>query len=205
MKPRNQQGKFTQIGWTPEQVSLLIELYPDTLTSDIAEKLGKGLSAVRNKAHNLGLKKSKEFISNNGKKASSHPNVIASQYQKGRTPENKGKKQTEFMSAEGIEKTKATRFKKGQLPHNTRQIGAERICSKDGYIYIKTELRGRFKLKHRVIWEQHHGKIPKGYNIQFKDGNRKNCHIENLYIIPRNEQVLQNSILNLPPELQKRL
>ena len=36
------------------------------------------------------------------------------QFPKGHVPRNKGKKQTDFMSAEAIERTKATRFQKGQ-------------------------------------------------------------------------------------------
>jgi len=201
MKPRNEKGQYIKTEWTPEEVALLVELYPDTLTNIVAEKLGKSLYAVRNKVSNLGLKKSRNFMVENGRRLMVHPVSIANRYKKGRASENKGKKQTEFCSPEGIERSKATRFKKGQLPHNTKEIGYERVDN-EGYILIKTELRGKLKLKHREVWKQHYGSIPKGHNVQFKDGNRQNCAIENLYLISRNEQVRKNSILNLPLEVR---
>ncbi len=39
-------------------------------------------------------------------------------FQKGHTPMNKGLKQSEYMTPGAIERTKATRFKKGNVPHN---------------------------------------------------------------------------------------
>lgn len=203
MKTRGSNGRYIKTEWSQEDVSLLTELYPNTLTADIAKKLGKGIYVVRNKAHNLGLIKSKEFRSMTGKKASNNPKTIATRFSKGHVSENKGKKQTEYMSAEAIEKTKSTRFQNGIIPHNTKEIGYERI-NDEGYIYIKTELRERGKLKHRVVWEQHNGKIPKGFNIQFKDGNRQNCNIDNLYIISRSEQLkTENSMYaKYPKEIQ---
>ena len=163
--------------------------------------MGVGLYRVRNKAHNLGLKKSAAFKSMTGKMSSNNPKTIASRFKKGNIPGNKGKKYVEYLSAEAIERCKVSQYKKGNLPHNTKEIGYERI-DKEGYILVKTELRGKLKLKHREVWKQHYGNIPKGHNVQFKDGNRQNCNIENLYIIPRKEQFVQNSILNLPPEVR---
>lgn len=53
-----------------------------------------------------------------------------------------------------------------------------------------------------MIWKEYYGSIPKGHNIQFKDGNRKNCTIENLYIIDRRKQMLENSgTVNLPDRM----
>ena len=40
-------------------------------------------------------------------------------------------------------------------------------------------------LKHRYIWQQHHGEVPKGSMVVFKDGNRKNTDISNLLLITR--------------------
>ena len=34
--------------------------------------------------------------------------------------------------------------------------------------------------KHRVVWEKHNGKIPKGYVIHHKNGNKKDNSISNL-------------------------
>ena len=43
------------------------------------------------------------------------------------------------------------------------------------------------KMKHRYVWEQAHGKIPDGYLVAFRDGNRQNCDLSNLYLISRQE------------------
>lgn len=42
-------------------------------------------------------------------------------------------------------------------------------------------------MEHRVIWEKHHGKVPEGYCIHHKDGNKKNNRIENLECLSRKE------------------
>jgi len=104
------------------------------------------------------------------------------QLQKGHSTWNKGK--SGYMGAN------ATSFKKGQLPHNTRPDGSERICSKDGYTLIK--VNGKFILKHRWIWEQHHGKIPKGYNVVFKDRDKTNFDIDNLILMSYAEMGVMN-------------
>ena len=124
---------------------------------------------------------------------------------KGFVPENKGKKQEEYMSAEAIEKSKATRFQKGNVPHNHKPVGYERITV-DGYIEIKMAEPNVFKLKHRVVWEQNFGKIPKGHNIQFRDGNRQNLDISNLYMISRADQLKnENSIYNYPEDIRRTI
>lgn len=42
-----------------------------------------------------------------------------------------------------------------------------------------------WEYKHRQIWEQHYGPIPKDHIVIFLDGNKKNCDISNLQCIPR--------------------
>lgn len=121
-------------------------------------------------------------------------------FPKGHQPMNKGRKQTEYMSEEQLAKTKATRFKKGHIPKNHKPVGYERI-TRDGYIEVKTAEPNVFELKHRLVWIEHNGEIPPGYNIQFKDGNRQNVSIENLYMISRSEQLKkENSLYARYPE-----
>ena len=72
-------------------------------------------------------------------------------FQKGDIPFNKGKSQKDYMSAESIEKTKKTRFKKGQSPINWRPVGSERI-TKDGYTEIKIAEPNVWELKHKVLF-----------------------------------------------------
>lgn len=175
--------------WTPERIEELKKLYPNKKSKDIAKHFGFSIYAIYNMAYALKLKKSKEFLRRVSKDnfTENHP-ARKHWIKKGTPPPNKGKKQKEYMSKEAIDRTKATRFQKGHIPHNAVPIGYERL-DKDGYIYIKVEGKRKLVLKHRHVWEQHNEAIPKGYNIQFKDGNKHNCDINNLYIISRSEQM----------------
>lgn len=66
---------------------------------------------------------------------------------------------------------------------------------------MKTAEPNVFELKHRLVWIEHNGEIPPGYNIQFKDGNKQNICIDNLYMISRSEQMkTQNSMYARYPE-----
>lgn len=190
--------------FTPEIIEKIKEVYPKMLNRDIAEIIGCSIHSIENLSYRLGLKKDKEFLKSVFSERMQNPNHPGRKYwhKKGEIPFNKGKKQTEFMSPEKIEKTKATRFKKGTVPPNRRNVGEKRI-TKDGYIEIKVaEGLKQWNLLHRVVWEEQNGVIPKGYNIQFKDGNRQNCNIENLYIISRKKQMTENTMHRYPEELR---
>ena len=106
-------------------------------------------------------------------------------FEKGNISYNKGRK---GICAEGCKKTW---FKKGNIPKNYRPIGSERV-TKDGYIEIKIADSSKWKLKHRVIWEQENGKVPHGYAIIFKDGNKLNIDIDNLMLVSRKALAVMN-------------
>lgn len=118
-----------------------------------------------------------------------------SYYKKGQTAPNKGKKQSDYMSAEAIEKTKTTRFKKGQIPHNYN--GGEHL-SKDGYI-IKSVGEGKTVLKHHWEWIQEHGEIPKSYILKCLTEDKTNTHPSNWKLMTMTENMIRNS-KNKPPE-----
>ena len=109
-------------------------------------------------------------------------------FKKGHVPANKGKK----MPKELYEKVKGTMFKQGSIPANTMPVGTEKMLP-DGYIWIKVNDLRRVKKqenwiqKHRVVYEKHYGKIPKGYVVIFLDRNRENFDPENLAAIKRSE------------------
>ena len=50
---------------------------------------------------------------------------------------------------------------------------------KDGYVAI-----GR-QLEHRIVYKQHFGSIPDGYDIHHKNGIRDDNRIENPQLLPR--------------------
>lgn len=125
------------------------------------------------------------------------------QFTKGALPWNTGTK--------GVMKVNSGSFKKGSLPANTRELGAERVCSKDGYVLVKvaeknpyTKAKTRFRHKHQVIWEKHHGKkLPKGQVITFLNGDKRNFDPKNLVAVNRNLlcRYNQNHANELPKEL----
>ncbi|KKF38047.1 HNH endonuclease [Erwinia tracheiphila] len=116
-------------------------------------------------------------------------------YEKGNVPFNAGTK--------GFMKRNSGTFRKGNIPANHRPMGSERIDSKDGYIYIKVAEPNRWRMKHRVIWVQHYGKIRQGEIITFRDGNILNCNIENLEKITRAEHAVYNKRFSgIPTELK---
>lgn len=150
-------------------------------TKRISKLLGRSESSARQHIKLLGLSIPKHIIAKF--KADSY-------IKKGATPPNKGKKQSDYMTAEQIERTKATRFKKGVLPHNTKYDGAERI-TKDGYVEVRIS-KGVYKLKHRVEWEKVNPPI--GDNIlTCKSEDKTNCHPDNWKMITRAEHVINNS------------
>ena len=187
--------------WTQQEEETLIHLYedPKVFPKDIAKMLGRALQQVYNKARAMGLKAPMERIRMAGKIGMQHPKSIATRFHKGHIPTNKGKK----VSPEMYERMRATMFKKGRINENKREVGSERV-NVYGYIEIKVAEPNRWRLKHRLIWEQHNGIIPEGCNVQFKNHNTLDCRIENLYLISKSEQMRnENSLMaRYPKELR---
>ena len=187
--------------WTSEDDHFLRDNFPFKSSSEIAEQLGCPVYSVNNRAYLLGLKKDPEYLRTLNKRLgeSLHESGKAFQYSKGHIPFNKGKK----MSKHVYEKAKDSMFRKGHIPANHKPVGYERI-TRHGYIEVKESEPNKFVLKHRRIWEQANGLIPVGYNVQFRDGDRQNCSLENLYLISRSEQLKhENSMYaRYPKEVQ---
>lgn len=106
-------------------------------------------------------------------------------FRPGHVPQNKGMK---GVCAPGCEKTW---FKKGSTPVNHRPVGSERV-DVDGYILVKVAEPNKWRMKHRIVWEEHHGKIPDGQNVIFLDGNKLNTEIENLALVTNSEHLQMN-------------
>lgn len=104
-------------------------------------------------------------------------------FRKGFIPWNKGKKG--YMGAN------KTSFKKGNKPKNWRPVGSERIDSNE-YTLIKVAEPNKWVFKHRMIYEQKYGEIPKGAVIIFADGNKNNLNIDNLLCVTRDELKVLN-------------
>ena len=182
--------------WTQQEIDTLTRMYPNHYAREIADILGRGISSIHCKASSLGLESSLEKIQRVGYETSKSPASIATRFQKGSVPLNKGKK----VSPEVYSKIQPTMFKKGHSPVNHREVGSERI-NVYGYIEIKVAEPNRWRLKHQVMWEQVNGTIPRGYNVQFKNHNPLDCRIENLYMISKAEQLrTENSLMARYPK-----
>lgn len=121
-------------------------------------------------------------------------------FEKGQPSYNKGLKQTDFMSPEAIERTKATRFQKGRIPHNGgAPIGEIRwrkeTGSRHGYYWIKTAQPNVWQLYHVYLWEQANGPVPEGKMVVYCDGNPRNCCLENLILETRAQHGVKNNAL----------
>ena len=116
---------------------------------------------------------------------------LTGQFEKGHVPINKG---TKGMFNVG---GNSGSFKKGDIPHNYRPVGSERI-DKDGYILVKVRDDGpprkKWRLKSHVIWEQKYGPIPKQHALIFKDGDTLNCTLDNLMLVTKNELMRMNQM-----------
>jgi len=98
-----------------------------------------------------------------------------------------------------------TRFKKGYKPWNKNKKGimlsdgktcfqenntARRVPvgseqRKGDFLLIKVANPDIWKYKHRHVWEQFNGEIPENHAVLFKDGNKHNCDIDNLFLSKR--------------------
>ena len=88
--------------------------------------------------------------------------------------------------------------------HNLKSIGDEYVNS-EGFIMIKLDNPIRWVHKHRYIYEQAFGEIPKDKVIIFLDGDKTNLNLDNLHCITRKQlmKMNQNNLFYSDPELTK--
>lgn len=185
--------------WTNDEIKYVKENYCNKYTIEIATALNRSVRSVYKAANTLGLKKTKEFMQIALERESEKLKIVGTntRFKPGHLTYNKGQK----MSKEVYQAVKVSMFKKGNEPHNMKYDGHERICAKDGYVYIRVA-KGKYVLKHRLVWEQNNGPIPKGHIIIFKDKNKLNLNINNLQIVTLRENMERNRITKYPKELQ---
>ena len=165
--------------WTDEVIQFMIENYQGKDNIELAELLNDkfNLNTTGDRVSNVkaNLKRRKGINLNTG--------INRGCIKKGHVPFNKGKK--------GLTTANKTSFKKGHVPANYRKIGSERITV-DGFIEIKIANPNKWVTKARLIYEKHHGKIPKNHVIIYLDGNKQNLEIDNLIAISRKEHLILN-------------
>lgn len=144
------------------------------IAPEIYEKFGIEFNteSLRHYMHRHGYKAPRD-----GKFCKGHPSL------------NKGKPAV-YKSEQAKHSAAATQFKPGFTPHNWVPIGAQTGPDENGYYKIKVSddrslpSRKNWRYKHRMIYEENFGPIPKGYAVVFLDGDRENLNPENLYAVP---------------------
>lgn len=91
--------------WSKQDLEKFMQLYPITINKDLVPVFNRNVTAIRTKAFELGIKKTKETLSKIGKRSNS------GQFKKGVPSWNKGTKGLMDFNT-------PTRFKKGMIPHN---------------------------------------------------------------------------------------
>lgn len=185
------QGELTKgkyFSYTPEQADFIKAGYKKWALAELTIRFNQHFDT--DKTEN----QIRSFTRNHGIKSGR-----TGYFAKGQKPHNAGTK--------GVMKPNSGSFKKGAKPHNHKPVGSERT-NVEGYIEIKTAEPNIWELKQRVIYEQHHGAIPTGHNVRFRNGDRQDCSPDNLFLVDNHENALLNQRYKLnhqPLELRDTL
>lgn len=198
--------------WTPADIELLREHYPDKTASEVADLLGREVSTVHQAAGRYGIKKSDAFYarqtSGRIQRANANPRIKATQFKPGQIPWNAGMK---GWSPPGCERTQfkpGTRM--GAANNNWVPVGSYRITTADKILQQKTSERPgpasyRWTPVARLVWEAEHGPIPAGAMVVFKRGMKtsvlEEITLDKLDCISRAENARRNHPRNRDPEL----
>lgn len=201
--------------WTAEEDAILRALYADTLTADVAERVGRTAGSVHRRARVLGLSKSVAWIAKTARdriEQDPQHGGRRTQFTSGQTPFNKGMKRPDGWAPGRM---RETQFRRGRAPHearNYRAVGSLRI-SKDGYVEVKVSddltvaPSRRWMGVHRKVWEQSNGPIPPGHAVTFKAGRMTTdpaaITLDALELVSRSELMRRNSVHQYPPEIVK--
>ena len=201
--------------WTPAEDRVLRKFYPNTETGKLAARFGTTILSTYQRAHKLGAFKSEAFMAKLLKIGAERLRRVgvASRFRPGQVSPNKGLRRPGWAPGRMAE----TQFKKGErsgiAAKNWRPIGTI-LADGEGFLRIKIregtkgEAYGFGNMKiwpllNRHIWEKHHGPIPAGHIVRFKDGNRAHCELGNFELITLAENMKRNTIHNLPPQLKQ--
>ena len=178
--------------WTPEKDEWFRSFVPGHHEAEI--------SAEHERIYGTPLTSSQ--IGNRKAKLGVKSGTDGGQFRRGMAAWNKGMTWDEQgRSAESRARSLATCFKPGEVhvaPSREREVGFERVDD-DGFTWVKVrdsrvdglqrQEPGRhnenYRLKHHLVYEQAYGSIPRGCNIVFADGDRRNFDPDNLVAVPR--------------------
>lgn len=110
---------------------------------------------------------------------------LTGRFTPGHISHNKGQKGRSYPGMEN------TQFKKGNVPHNHRPVGSERI-TRNGYVERKIAEPNVWRALHVLKWEETHGPLPEGYVLIFKDRDKRHIELDNLLPVTKGELAIMN-------------
>jgi hypothetical protein len=213
--PMNKRRKGTgKERWTDLEVAIMQRLFPDTTNAMLGRVLRRSRRSLTTQAHKMGLKKSEAHMQREYamrvQRSKEHPKT----FKPGQAPWNFGLKGSTGLHPA----TRQNHFKPGCMYGNARHrwvpVGTLRI-DKDGLLSRKwTDDRTvpshqRWAPVHRLVWEQAHGPVPKGFVVVFRHPSLRTTQereitLDKLVCISRSENMRRNSYwTNLSPEVAR--
>ena len=199
--------RYTRKPYSARENRMLRKIFPHMSTFKVAKRLHRSVSSVSQHAYNkLGLKKTAKYLASPDACRLRGDNVGAAfRFPPGHVPANKGIRRPGWAPG----RMRETQFKKGQRPHTWLPVGT--VVMADGYLRRKiADLPNNgngansknWEYVHKRVWEDAHGPVPKGHRIWWKDGNHRNCALENLELLSDKEHMARTTVHRLPRELR---
>lgn len=151
--------------YTPEQIAFIRKIAEGKSIKEITAIFNQTFNENRT-PRSVGSVMHRNGIKNNMQ-------GYGTRFEKGHETWNKGKKGLQLGGEKGW-------FREGNT-HRRLPIGSERV-EEDGFVVMKIANPDVWVPKHRYIWEQAHGQIPKNHVIMFKDNNKENVKLNNLFL-----------------------
>lgn len=172
-RPKGSKDKKKQHKWTDEEKEYLASIVKGKSYKEITKLMNEKFNHQLSEMQIKGVMFRNNLTTGTG-----------GHFRKGSIPWNRGLKG--YMGAN------KTSFKKGTIPPNYKPVGTERLA-KDGYIEVKVKDPNKWELKHRLIYKEHHGEIPKGHNVIFADRDKRNFDIDNLILVSKAQMLVLNN------------
>lgn len=142
-----------------------------------------------------------KLVPNRGQAQKGQRRSPDTEFEKGHTPHNKGKRWSDYMPEHSVNKVLSTAFKKGDIPKSAKPLGTvTRNVRKNGKgvdYTINIDWHGNRKPHNSYkwyLWEvENQQDRPKGMVLAVKNGNQDDIRIENLELISRAENLRRNA------------
>ena len=78
------------------------------------------------------------------------------------------------------------------IEYKGRKYTSQKVCRRHKYLRDTIHRKPPYYL-HHIIWIEHHGPIPPGHKVVFKDGNHLNWDVSNLELLTNSDQVKRHA------------